>query len=91
MTPYAPVDPTAHTIDAVDEFGNMYPHDLLPWDAWVCAECATHVGYTTYDTADSTGLAWREAYADGDPTAPGTRFLCADCATTQPQPERTPQ
>lgn len=89
MTRYAPVDPTAHTIDAVDEFDNAYPRDLLPIDWWNCHECGNPIGYTTYDTADSTGLTWKEAHADGDPTAEGTHFLCADCVTTQP--ERNPQ
>lgn len=76
------LNPYDHWVSEVDADGYWHETNPLPIDEWRCTGCSAEVGYTTFETNESTGMGWKLTWIPlgSDPLkADATRF-CEDCA-----------
>lgn len=76
------VNPYDYLISEVDADGYWHETNTLPLDEWRCSSCEAHIGYVTYDTAESTSMSWRQMWipVGSDPREESTTRYCEDCA-----------
>lgn len=75
------LNPYDYRISAEDEDGNWYEQDTLPLDEWKCTECASELGWVTYDNAFATNIQWTHVWipVGSDPRSDNAIRLCEDC------------